>query len=269
VGVAGRSPVANVSVQRQCDELGIDHTMVRQDEARLGGACFALTEDGERTLLVHPGANEYMADYLAGDFTKVVDYLASAAVVHVTSFLDERTPDRLLAILRAVKAASPETRISFDPGYVWCVTPPPAIDGLLRLADYVLPNYTEFGQLGGSGADHLTAEALLRRCASPDAAVIVKRPNGIWNYRRAGDELAADFYEHTTLASSAIKDATAAGDVFAAGLLSILARDRGNTEHGARLGLRLAKHKLQHVGTTGHNQFAELARGPIQAQQAG
>ena len=153
---------------------------------------------------------------------------------------------------------------------MWCATPPPAIDGLLRLADYVLPNYIEFRNLGGSdGADHLTAETLLRRCASPDAAVIVKRPSGIWHYRHHGDELVADFYGHTTLASPAIKDATGAGDVFAAGLLAVLARDRDNTEHGARLGLRLAKHKLQHVGTTGHNQFAELARGPIQAQQAG
>ena len=74
-----------------------------QDDDHLCGICLSFSEAGERTLLTHAGANEYMADHLDGEFTNLVEYLADARVIHVTSFLDDNTAGRLLAVLQAVR----------------------------------------------------------------------------------------------------------------------------------------------------------------------
>jgi sugar/nucleoside kinase (ribokinase family) len=51
------------------------------------------------------------------------------------------------------------------------------------------------------------------------------------------------------LAEAEIGDATGAGDVFAAGLLIELARDRARLRAGCELGLRMARRKLRQPPT--------------------
>lgn len=263
VGVAGRSPVAGVDSKLRLGELGIDHRMVYRDREYLCGTCFALTERGERTLMIHTGANDLMAGYLARESAQIVKYLASAAIVHVSSFLHEHTPEPLLAVLRAVKNASPTTRISLDPGGTWCADPRPVIQNLLELADYLLVNDAEFRALAeGQSVDSLAAEHILRNRAKPAAVLAVKRPAGIWWYRQVGGQLMSESCTHRPLSSADIKDATGAGDVFAAGLLSVLAQDPHALPAAARTGLRLARHSLRHTGTAGHADFRVLLRHP-------
>jgi sugar/nucleoside kinase (ribokinase family) len=135
VGTAGRVPGRGLSSVQKLEALGVDHRYVFSDDDHLCGVCFSFTEDGDRTLLTHVGANAVMAEHFETAFDELVAYLTSARVVHVTSFLDDRTPARLLALLTAVKRANPATMISFDPGHVWCHDPDPAIAGLVALAD--------------------------------------------------------------------------------------------------------------------------------------
>jgi sugar/nucleoside kinase (ribokinase family) len=263
VGVAGRVPVLGMSSIQQFDAYGIDHSFVRQDDEHLCGICLSFSDAGERTLLTHAGANEYMADHLNGEFTNIVAYLAGARVIHVTSFLDDSTASRLLAVLQAVKTASKGTLICFDPGHVWSANPTPDIDGLLRISDYLLVNYREFRELGcqsASDSDDDVAARLLERFDSDRSVVVVKRSAGIWSFQRNDGKLMSEFYAQVPLASEEIEDATGAGDVFAAGLLTVLASDRFQIELGALLGMSLARHKLRYAGSVGHAQFAEVTR---------
>lgn len=303
VGVAGRVPVLGVSVTRQLDALGVDRRCVREDEDRLCGICFSYAENGERTLLTHVGANSGMAEYLDSAFDVIVAYLSSARLVHVTSFLDDHTAARLVSVLRAVRKASPETRICLDPGHVWSTGRTPGVAGLVALSDYLLLNYREFRELGDRPAetpDEEVAAGILGRVENERAVIVVKRPSGILAFRRpaeggaeaadAGAEVAGgavdsapgnvpgkegspgasavrEFYPQLPLAEHEVEDATGAGDVFAAGLLTVLASDHLQLELGSLLGMRLARHKLRHVGMQG-TRFADVARDFIASLDA-
>ncbi|MCO8277063.1 carbohydrate kinase family protein [Actinoplanes sp. TRM 88003] len=220
VGVAGWVPPGGLSAVAALDAYGTDRRFVFSDD-RMGGVCVSVMHEGERTLLTHAGANTALADHLDAHFDEVVAYLGSARLIHVTSFLDERTPGRLLAVLRAVKATSPQTLISCDPGHVWCVDRTDEIDGMLRLSDYLLLNRRERRELTDPPAQ---------------AVLVVKQPDGI--------DVNGTFIAQTPLTESEIVDATGAGDVFAAGLLLELAVDPARLVAGCERGLRLARLKL-------------------------
>ncbi|BBC29217.1 hypothetical protein SGFS_005080 [Streptomyces graminofaciens] len=271
VGVAGRVPGPGLSAIRQLESLGVDHPFVFRDDDHLCGVCFAFTENGERTLLTHAGANAAMADHIDAAFDDLVAYLATARVVHVTSFLDDRTPRRLLDVLQAVKQASPGTLISFDPGHVWSHQSTPEIEAMVSLADFLLLNHREFRELGRCAEqdnDEIVAARLLDRLADDRAVIIVKRRTGIHAWRRDESKVLDDFYPQIVLADDEIEDATGAGDVFAAGLLAALTADRLKIELGSLLGMTLARHKLRYVGSHGHSQLAGIAQDFIPALDA-
>jgi len=237
VGVAGRVPVAGLSAVDACDRYEIDRRLVFAERERLCGVCVSFLSEGERTLLTYAGANEAFADHLASEFDQVVAYLADARLVHVTSFLDDRSAGILRRVLEAVKAISPGTLISFDPGHVWSTEPAPDVDRIVGLCDFLLVNRREYRE-------------------APRAVVVEKRPEGI-RWRGPGG---SGSRSQTPLSADEIVDATGAGDVFAAGLLIELAKDPGRIGAGCELGMRMARHKLRHLGSAGHADFARLAR---------
>lgn len=240
VGVAGRVPAGGLSVVDELDAFDIDRRYVLRDDARLGGVCVSLLHRGERTLLTHSGANDGFADHLDRHAGDLIGYLARTRVVHVSSLLDGRSPQRLLSVLRAVKQANPEVVVCLDPGHGWSTRPGPEVRGMVGLCDYLLVNDREFRALGTAG----------RR----GPVVIVKQPGEV-RVRGAGG---VEIHRHEPLAGPDIVDSTGAGDVFAAGLVIGLARDGGQVGRGVRLGMRLARHKLRHLGKAGHPGFAEL-----------
>jgi sugar/nucleoside kinase (ribokinase family) len=270
LGRSGRVPIPGRSSLAELAALGVDHHFVRRDETRLCGICFALQADGERTLLTHAGANSFFADYLDGAFDEVVDYLSATRVVHVTSFLDDRTAGRLAAVLREVRSMSPATLISFDPGHVWSQAKTPEIDGILELTDYLLVNYREFREIGGytdGTAEEVIAGRILRGCGNR-MTVVVKRPDGVISFRLERDTVRRDFHPQATLPDREVKDATGAGDVFAAGLLAAMASPQLSIELGSLLGMALARHKLKFVGTHGHGDFAAITSRFIRNREA-
>jgi len=263
VGIAGHAPVIGVSFTHQFELLGIDHQFVVEDDQQPCGICFSLIEGGDRTLLTHIGANSEMAQFLERHFDAVVGYLSTARVVHVTSFLDDEAAPHLLRVLQEVKRTNTGTLICFDPGHVWAVEHPSAVEGIIRVSDYLILNYREFQALGGQGSGQTNdemAECVLDLFDNPSSMVIVKRPTGIWCYRQEAGKVVGNFFGQTPLPDDQIQDSTGAGDVFAAGLLTVLAHDRLQVELGSLLGMTLARHTLGYVGSAGHAQFAAVTR---------
>ena len=271
VGVAGRVPVIGLSPLQQFASLGVDCRFVRPDPDNLCGICFSYSEEGDRTLLTHAGANDRMADYIEQEFDAITAYLTESQIIHVTSFLDDRTPGALLALLRAVKRAGRGNLISFDPGHVWTSHLTPEVEGIIELSDYLLLNNREFGDVGPRSpgeSDAAVAERLLDRLDNAGGVVIVKRATGVWSHRREDGHTQSEFYAHIPLSADQVEDATGAGDVFAAGLLVVLASRRMQIELGALLGMQLARHKLRYVGNAGHAQFAKVTQDFIRTLDA-
>jgi sugar/nucleoside kinase (ribokinase family) len=256
-----------MSFNQRFEALGIDQRFVLRNELSTCGICFSLLDSGDRTLLTHAGANADMAGFLRTRFDDIVAYLSTARVVHVTSFLDDATPDVLMEILRAVKQESTETLLCVDPGHVWSVERTPSINAIIGMSDYLLLNYREFQALGGyrpSDSNDELARRILGAAEGDEAVVVVKRPTGIRFYRKQNGEVVGAFYGQEPLDEGQIQDSTAAGDVFA-GLLIGLTSHQLEVELGVLLGMTLARHQLSYVGTQGHVQFGTVAKNFIRS----
>jgi len=270
VGVAGRVPtVSSFSTVSQFDRLGVDRRFVRVDDTQTCGICFSFANGSDRTLLTHIGANAKVAKFIDEEFEALVGYLRAARVIHVTSFLDADTPDRLLTLLTAVRRGNERVIISFDPGYEWSVSRAPAVDSIARISDVLLLNTREFRAFGrySPGDDDLAIAAkLLGRLDNSRSMMIVKRDDGVLSFRANGDAVVTDHLPHKPLADPDIEDSTGAGDVFAAGLLAVLASRRLQTDLGCLLGMRLAKHKMRHVGVHGHGDLPEVTKSFLRSR---
>lgn len=259
VGVAGRAPVAGVDIGRELASLGVDTRFVRRAPDELCGVCLSYAEeDGERTLVTHAGANTRMAEHLARCGEPLVRYLAAARVLHVACLVDDEAGTEGIArVLEAVRGRGQPggraVRISLDPGHGWSTRPGPAVRRLVALSDFLLVNRQEFAALGrayGSGrTGRGHAAALLAGMAGAAPVIAVKRPDGVDLHRRDGNGGAVRTeLRQRPLPPGRIEDATGAGDVFAGGLLTVLARDPAQVARGCRLGLAMARRKLQHAG---------------------
>jgi len=271
VGVAGRVRVPGISSLQQLEMLGIDHTFVRRSDCRDSGICLSYVDGGERTLLTAPGANVELAQLLEERFEELAQYLARTKVVHITSLLDPESPRHLLTLLRRMKRINPGTVLTFDPGHTWASSPTPEVEGILSLSDYLLVNTAEFAALGnadGGEPDEAIAARLMQRLDSPDAVVIVKRSDGVTALHQDSGAIERRQFAQTPLSDDGIQDATGAGDVFAAGLLAVIAGSRLQLELGASLGMRLAGHKLRYVGAQGHAEFPAIAQDFIRIRAA-
>ncbi|MGV9676186.1 PfkB family carbohydrate kinase [Nocardia sp. NPDC003482] len=250
VGALGRIEAPGVSFRAQMSELGIDDTWVGRFGREHCGLCLSFIDDNERVMRTYPGANLLMAQHIQDNFEAVVQYLSSARFVHVTSFLDDRTPARMLTVLRAARRRNPALRFSVDPGFDWAEHPSTEVQGILELADVLFVNYREFKALGSyhlGDTDETLARRILRICHRPGVAVFVtKRYDYTEVFVREGDELRTlRFQLQRPVRETEIEDATGAGDVFAASVLAAVTSDRLKVELGGYLGLALARRKLQ------------------------
>ncbi|MEV7525889.1 carbohydrate kinase family protein [Streptomyces sp. NPDC091371] len=256
VGVAGRIETPGLSFVRQMDLLGIDRRWVARKPQRLAGACLSYLEDVERVMLTHPGANFLMAEHLEEHGDQIVRYLAQARIVHVTSFLDERTPRVLLDVLKRARLLNPALFVSFDPGFAWAASRSEAVDGILMLSDFLFVNHREFKALGDYAlgeSDHVLSQRVLARCRPTCAVFVTKRYDSVEVFRagQAGAVLAERFQLRRPVRETAIEDATGAGDVFSASVIAALASARLQVELGAFLGLSLSRLRAVQAPHTG------------------
>lgn len=260
VGIAGRSPVPGISVERHLEEHEIDATHVFPSEDNTG-ICLSLIEEGERTLFTFPGANTALGGLIEAHEQELLRYLANAKVVHLTSLLDDHSAEATLRLLTSLRGMQTKTQISFDPGHTWAVDPSPTAQAFLRLADYLLVNFREFKALGGyqpGDTDATVAGRIFERCGPTCSILVLKHYDRTKLFRSCEGAITTRELQHVPLGNSEIEDATGAGDVFAAGLLAGLEATPFQVELGVRLGVELARAKLRSVGSGSYAEFAPL-----------
>ena len=268
VGVVGRVEAPGLSFIGQMADLGIDHTWVGRYPDRPCGLCLSYIDDTDRVMLIHPGANFQMVEHIRNNFAGIAGYLASARCVHVTSFLDDQTPDEVLRVLVRAKDINPALRISFDPGFDWAEHPSSAVLGILRLTDLLFVNYREFKALGSythGEPDTAVARKTLALCAAGCSVFVTKRYDVVEVFRTSEQGVAAQRFQlRRPLRETDLEDATGAGDVFAAAVLAALSADRLQVELGAFVGLSLARHKMRFSSAGGYQELPDLSKGFLQ-----
>lgn len=268
VGVLGRVETPGLSFIDQMDELKVDRSMIGRYPDQACGLCLSYIDDTDRVMLTHPGANYEMHRYLKENFDAVAAYLASARFVHVTSFLDENTPRQVLRVLTRAKELNPAMRISFDPGYDWAAHPGEDVEGILAVTDLLFVNYREFKALGRyihGESDEIIARKVLARCSPHCIVFVTKRYDFTESFQYIRERLAAQrFRLRRPLRDAELEDATGAGDVFAAAVLSSLISNQLHVELGAYLGLSLARQKLARPGAGGRALPIDLSNGFLQ-----
>jgi sugar/nucleoside kinase (ribokinase family) len=202
VGVEGEVPFGAPSFRAHLGGLGVDVSALGV-HAGPAGICLALEDRDVRSLRVAPGANVAMADHAASG--EVADYLADARLIHVTSFLDQRTPRILADVLAGLRGRPDRPMVCLDPGHGWCTRADSAVRSLVATADLLLVNAHEFAALG-------------RALDLGTRTVVVKYPG----YAVLHREGTAQRIETglPPLRTEQIRHPTGAGDVFAAGLLA-------------------------------------------------
>ncbi|HMK69424.1 MAG TPA: adenosine kinase [Xanthobacteraceae bacterium] len=213
------------------------------------GRCYVLvTPDGERTMNTYLGAaqNLYPADI-------DIDAVAASAVIYLEGYLwdPKHAKD---AFLKAAKIAHrAERKVALTLSDAFCVDR--WRDEFLHLmrsrtVDLIFANEAELHSLYQT-ADFDAAVVALR--ADIDIAVVTRSEKGCLVVGPEATEAVPAFPVER------IVDTTGAGDLFAAGFLSGLARGADDRTCG-RLGALAAAEVIQHLGARPETSLKELAR---------
>jgi len=225
---------------------GVVYTTPPGTEGPPTARCLVLvTPDAERTMSTYLGTAGAMS---GSDVDPAL--VASARITYVEGYL-VGLPSAEGALKEAVKAAHAAGRkvalTLSDPA--WVALQHDAFKALLPDVDILLGNETEALELTGSP----TLEEAMAVLASGVGAVAVTRG--------AGGAIASDGHQTVSVAADAVAkvvDTTGAGDLFAAGFLLGLARERP-LEVCLRLGALAAAEVISHMGARPQTPLAELA----------
>lgn len=247
VGVAGHTGSSGLDFARSMHELCVNYQYVKFQTAKSCGLCLSLNHDGIRSFLFAPGSNNDMAAYLEVNFQAILEYVANARLLQVTQFADERIAELLARLLAEAKARNPLLQISCDPGYCWLENLTPAVMDIIRMSDFLFMNTIEFNKLAGGNiaeTDLAKAQRILS-AGQEKARLIVKEETEIKIYQREHGEIREQIFPIDVLSNEEIVDATGAGDIFAAGFLTVLIRqgDKAMAE-AVELGMRFMRTKL-------------------------
>lgn len=213
----------------------IAHEHVVFAEGREPGSCLAIENEGERHLLTARAANDCLAGHIETS-AGLAEWLAGFRVLHVSSLLDDRTPGVLVRLVERARQINRDLVFSLDPGMPWASkASDPHVGKLLAASDLLFLNPEEGRMLEAAGALERVTATLFR-----------KSPDRITTYGRAVHDGSISLQELPVarLPDSDIRDPTGAGDVFAAGVLSVLHDHPADTLEAARAGIAAARRKL-------------------------
>lgn len=260
VGVAGPAGRGGLNFTGLMQELAVDNRYVAVCSDQGSGLCICINYEGARSLLHHPGCNTRMADHLEQNYQDILLYLTEARILHITSFIDDRTPIILARIIREAKEKNPAIKISFDPGYFWLKELSPAVINILKIADFLFLNRIEYNLLGGSRpetADSEIANRIFTQYGLRETFLILKDKSETNVYTLSGQQIVEQSFKINVLSDEQVSDFTGAGDILAAGFLTIQLLKGMAITDAVELGNRFMRAKL----TTPQEQlYLEIAR---------
>lgn len=206
-------------------------------------------------ILVTPDAERTMNTYLgtAGELgAEDVDaaLVASARITYVEGYLVglPSAEDALAGAVTAAHEAGRRVALTLsDPS--WVALRRDAFTALLPNVDILLGNEAEALEITGEGSTDAALRALAKTC--PVVAITRGAAGAIAS---AGDETVSVAAEPV----AKLEDTTGAGDLFAAGFLLGLAREKP-LEECLRLGSLAAAEVISHIGARPQTSLAELA----------
>lgn len=217
---------------------------LQENEQVTGIFCAMIAPDGERTVVVSPGAAPLLrASAIPGSF------YSRNSTLYLDGFL-AASEDTVLELVRKAEASG--MKIALDVGGArLAASKRDFFNGLIRKScAWTFMNEDEFMALAESGVD----EALSRFSSGMQGQIIVKRA-----------EFGAVCVSNGVIIESAVRpiqaqDTTGAGDAFAAGFLSA-ALSGESLPRCLRLGNRVAEYSIQkglaHTGTTEYRRAAQ------------
>ncbi|HET9769613.1 MAG TPA: adenosine kinase [Acidimicrobiia bacterium] len=204
-----------------------------------------VTPDAERTMNTYLGvASEMGADDVDPDL------VASAKVVYLEGYLVglPSAEQALTAAIRAADAAGRRIALTLsDPS--WVAFQRDAFQELLPYVDFLIGNEAEALVLTGEDSVPAALQALTKTC--PVVAVTQGAGGAIASDGRGSVSVRAEPVEK-------VEDTTGAGDLFAAGFLLGLARQRALMDC-LRLGTLAAAEVISHMGARPQTSLSELA----------
>ncbi|MDQ7782740.1 MAG: carbohydrate kinase family protein [Desulfomonilaceae bacterium] len=206
-------------------ELGSEDDLRIRITPHPAGRCLALIDrddhSKDRSLVILPNAND-----LAGSGTPDITYFEQARWVHMTSFV---SPDCLRAQTEVARQLARTTRLSFDPGAVYCRLGLDRLSPILRRTDVLFVTEDELEVLTHEKAQDPAAGILFEIGVS--IVVIKMGDRGIMAVNGHGS------IRQPAVKPALVKDRTGAGDVAAAGFLAgmILSMDLKECLHLAAL----------------------------------
>lgn len=268
IGVSGRVDGRSAHADF-FDENGVETEFVLESSAE-AAISVSFVADNDRTLFTSTGANSLAHELLTGRRSDLETYAASFDSIHVTSFLDERTPVELANLLEHVTRCRPEVTVSVDPGHAWAENPTGPIERLIRSASMLHLNSAELsalgGRVGGEPDDMVLTRIYAMMRPQTDRCVVVRWHDSVLvsTMDRGGGVATVRIPQVPQVSVQKLIGTTGAGDAFTGGLLASLVSPLLRVTAAAQVGFAVAQAKIAQVGVPSdldaQGVFASFAR---------
>lgn len=257
VGVEGTTDLGNRAFSNWFNARQVNTRFVFEEAGMPAATCVAITYKGQRSLLTSPGANVIAGRLFEQVEGQLVEFIASARHVHVTSFFDDDTPEIVLRIVAKAKLMNAYLSVSLDPGYRWVTTKRDLIERFLAVSDVAFFNPTEFDTFFDTDSEREARLTTVLANSGSLTRVVRKDVDRIETFRSIMGRIAGFRRDHLAIPTRQIVDDTGAGDVFAAGYIGAEVARFANEHSGVALGVRMAKKKLVTLGQEGFSLFGD------------
>ena len=153
IGVAG-APVKvkgpDLDILKKLEDRKIDHNYVLSSP-KVPGRTVSIRKYKTRTNKTTPGANDELIEYIRSKREEIIEYLAGARWVHLSSLVDRECMSEVAKCVEEARHRNGKLIVSFDPGSEYCRMPNKngtnIVEQVLACTDYLFVNSDEFNQL--------------------------------------------------------------------------------------------------------------------------